>query len=161
MRFRLGALLALVVMVGGVSAASATGQGQDEGDGKTITVMAKTVKETVLDLGDKGDSQGDRFVFSADLFEAGKQVGHSGVDCVLTRLEPTVQRGHSLCSASAVLARGQITVHGLITSSPETQGRPFTLAITGGTGAYREARGELIVEELSPTEQRLTFKLIL
>jgi hypothetical protein len=36
----------------------------------------------------------------------------------------------------------------------------FRLAITGGTGRYREAHGEAIVEEISETEDRITLRII-
>ncbi len=32
-------------------------------------------------------------------------------------------------------------------------------AVTGGTGAYRHARGEALVQELSPTETRYSIDL--
>jgi hypothetical protein len=60
--------------------------------------------------------------------------------------------------ATASLPQGQITVQGLIDF---TDPGPFTLAITGGTGAYRTARGEVEVTEESPEVDRIRFKLIL
>jgi hypothetical protein len=35
-----------------------------------------------------------------------------------------------------------------------------TLAITGGTGRYRTAHGVAIVEEVSETRDRITFRII-
>jgi hypothetical protein len=37
----------------------------------------------------------------------------------------------------------------------------FSLAVTGGTGAYRTAHGQLKTVELSPTERRITVELVL
>jgi hypothetical protein len=57
------------------------------------------------------------------------------------------------------LPKGQITVQGLV---DRTGPVPIKLAITGGTGAYRTALGEL--ETSGPNDQgdeRLTLKLIL
>ena len=73
------------------------------------------------------------------------------------RLEPRVSATLQFV-ATAELPRGQITVQGLatFTDGPST----FRLAITGGTGRYRTAHGVLIVEEISETEDRLTFRLI-
>jgi hypothetical protein len=44
------------------------------------------------------------------------------------------------------LPKGQVTLQGLVTFSE--QSRPtFTVAITGGTGAYRTAHGEATITE--------------
>ena len=64
------------------------------------------------------------------------------------------------CVATAELPKGQITAQGLLTFSEEAEGEPFRLAITGGTGKYRTAHGEVIVKDVSETESRLTFVII-
>jgi hypothetical protein len=56
---------------------------------------------------------------------------------------------------SAQLPDGQITVQGLVTFT----GEPFTLAVTGGTGPYREAAGEVQVTEVSETESLIQLRL--
>jgi hypothetical protein len=117
------------------------------------------VQEAEIDLGEPGDSLGDQFVTSSDLFGGDEQVGIDGVVCTLLRLEPMVS-ATAQCVATAKLPKGQITVQGLLTFSEETEGEPFLLAITGGTGKYREAHGELKVVEVSETESQLTFKII-
>jgi hypothetical protein len=111
----------------------------------------------LLDLGEPGDSLGDQSVFSQDLFRGGEKVGVSGVVCTLVRLEPRVSATLQ-CVATARLPGGQITIQGLptFTDGPST----FRLAITGGTGSYREAHGVAIVEQVSETEERITFRII-
>ena len=64
------------------------------------------------------------------------------------------------CIATAELPRGQITTQALLTFSEETEGKPEEFAITGGTGRYRTAHGEVIVREVSETEDSLTFRII-
>ena len=64
------------------------------------------------------------------------------------------------CVATAELPKGQITVQGLLTFTEETEGEPSFLAITGGTGKYREAQGQLKIDQASETEAQLTFKII-
>ena len=54
---------------------------------------------------------------------------------------------------------GQLTAQGLATLT-ETSPQPFTLAITGGTGAYRTAHGQLQVAQVSETESRYTLTVI-
>jgi hypothetical protein len=61
--------------------------------------------------------------------------------------------------ATVSLPEGQLTVQGLATLT-ETGNQPFTLAITGGTGAYRTARGQAQVTPVSQTEQHYTLTVI-
>ena len=54
-------------------------------------------------------------------------------------------------SAVEVLAHGQIDLSGLVTSTPSGPGI-FQLAVTGGTGNYRDARGyATVVPGSTPT----------
>jgi hypothetical protein len=63
------------------------------------------------------------------------------------------------CVATLSLPKGQITVQGLptFTEGPAS----FFLAITGGTGAYKTAHGQVKVVQVSDVESRLTLFLIL
>lgn len=59
-------------------------------------------------------------------------------------------------TATLSLARGDIALHGLTT---EQNDRPFTLAITGGTGAYRDAAGVAHVMPTSRTLSHMTLSI--
>ena len=61
------------------------------------------------------------------------------------------------CVATLSLRRGQITLQGLVEIQGEGDMGPFTVAITGGTGAYRGAGGEARIRGVSPT--RTVYKL--
>jgi hypothetical protein len=148
-------LLAIVSLPAGAAPSSST---KADGDGvEVIRVTAIDVQDTFLDLGEPGDSLGDQSVFSQDLFRQGEKVGTAGAVCTLVRLVPMVS-ATAQCVATAKLPRGQITVQGLLTftDGPST----FRLAITGGTGRYRTAHGVAIVEEVSETRDRITFRII-
>jgi hypothetical protein len=139
------------------SASPSAGRSSDDDDVDVIRVTAVDAQDTFLDLGEPGDSLGDQSVFSQDLFRKGEKVGTAGVVCTLVRLEPMVS-ATAQCVATAELPRGQITLQGLLTftDGPST----FRIAITGGTGRYRTAHGVAIVEEVSETEDRITFRVI-
>jgi hypothetical protein len=159
-KFRLGGVVALLLAVLTLPAAAASpsaARSSDNDDVEVIRVTAITVQAADLDLGATGDSLGDQFIFSDDLFRGGEKVGTAGGVATLVRLEPMVSATLQFV-ATAKLPRGQITVQGLVTftDGPST----FKLAITGGTGRYRTAHGELIAEEVSETETRLTFRVI-
>ena len=155
---RLGLLVAFLLAVVSLPAAAAPSDTRS-GDKKVevIRLTSITVEEVDLDLGEPGDSLGDQFVFTDDLFRGGEKVGILGVVCSAVRI--TADAFSIQCVGTAELPKGQITVQGLITFSEATEGQPFELAITGGTGRYRTAHGVVTVEE-GETEDRLTFQII-
>jgi hypothetical protein len=55
------------------------------------------------------------------------------------------------------LSEGQITGQGLVTIGSATTN---TLAVTGGTGRFLTAHGEMLVEEREPNVFRYTITLI-
>lgn len=67
------------------------------------------------------------------------------------------------CNGINSLPGGQITAAGLVSygSTEEFRAEPYFFAITGGTGKYRTAHGEIKIQERSPTEAELTFRIIL
>ena len=101
-----------------------------------------------IDTGAPGPSIGDRLVFSAAIFDTdGQRIGRDGADCVIVRIDPTEPPARQQvvqCTISVQLPDGQITVQGL------GQGTENYFAITGGTGAYREARGEVLARDITP-----------
>ena len=158
-KLRFAAVAVLLFALLGTGASASGPRDKDDDDVTVIRVTEIIVQEAEIDLGEPGESLGDQFVTSSDLFRAGVKVGVDGVVCTLVRLEPRVS-ATAQCVATAEFRKGQITVQGLLTFSEETEGEPFRLAITGGTGKYKEALGELKVVEVSETESRLTFKII-
>ncbi len=101
-----------------------------------------------IDTGALGPSIGDRLVFSNPIFDtAGARIGTDGADCVIVKIDPTEPPARQQvvqCMISVQLADGQITVQGL------AQGTENYFAITGGTGAYRQARGEVFARDIVP-----------
>jgi hypothetical protein len=84
------------------------------------------------------DTIGDEDVFNGKFFKAGKQVGRDGGVCALVEL-PSIYH----CVATNWFDKGQLTVQWLGDFSVDAVGH---FAITGGTGAYRGATGEVTVE---------------
>jgi hypothetical protein len=152
--------LGIVVAVAGVgalavsSAGPATG-GDPTGDGDhrhTVRVISTNVGEAFIDVGRRGESLGDSFVFNARLDRQGEKVGHVGVVCTIT----SVRREEAQCVGTAKLPGGQISLQGLVRG----EGDVFPLPITGGTGAFDAAGGTLWVRTLSNTRERLTFRIV-
>jgi hypothetical protein len=157
--------LALILVTGNFTAASAatTNGSSDDGRTRTLHILARTIDSTELDLGAPGPSLGDQFVFTDDLLQDGRSVGTDHGTCTVTRITGTApsRTVTDQCLVTLVLERGQITVQGAA-AFPE-QGMPalFALAVTGGTGAYRTAHREVLVRILNETDADLTVRLIL
>jgi len=111
-----------------------------------------------IDVGAPGPSIGDRLVFSNPIFDpSGALVGRDGSDCVIVRIDatqPPARQQVVQCTVSVQLADGQITAQGL------AQGTENYFAVTGGTGAYRKARGEVLARDIVPlVEAEITIWL--
>ena len=134
------AVAAIVVLVIAVAASgkqpSPARHGGDHGrHGRAITVIEHATSDTTTDTGATGDSVGDVLTFANDLFDAGNthKVGTDQGYCV------RVVAGASYeCTWTSFLPGGQIVVSG-----PFFDTKDSTLAITGGTGRYRKARGTM------------------
>jgi len=101
--------------------------------GRHITVVEHAVSERVVDTGPTGDSRGDLLAFANPVFNRAntKRVGHDNGSCIRTVVGKAWE-----CSWTTRLAKGSLVVEG-----PFYDKRDSTFAITGGTGAYSQARG--------------------
>jgi hypothetical protein len=147
------AIVALGMLVSGSSVASAKGGGK-----KTLKLTGTVIQIELLDLGTPGASLGDELVFSETLMRKGDEVGESGVVCTVTQVVPPygdVLMYH--CVGTLSLKKGQITLQGLIELQGMDDPGPFTVAITGGTGAFRGAGGEAVVRQKDP--DTMVYKL--
>jgi allene oxide cyclase len=149
-------LLTLIVLAAAVAlavtlAAGSTGAASS-GGGKRIAVFERATTDTLVDLPPAGDSLGDTLTFANEVFDArtGKKVGTDQGHCVRTVVGQAFE-----CFWTTFLPRGQITVQG-----PFYDAADSTLAITGGTGAYRNARGTMELHARSATEFDLVFHVI-
>ena len=127
-----GAGLALILAMGTTVAAASRG-------GQTIAVVEHADTDIVVDLGDPGDSLGDMLPFGNPIFDAADrhQIGRDEGLCFRTLVDGALTGWE--CTWTTLLADGSITVQGPFPDSLEDS----TLAITGGTGRYRNARGEM------------------
>jgi hypothetical protein len=165
MRIKLAvAVLAAVILAsGGVTLASADSNGPSDDNGaQVIKLFALTVQIDFIDLGAQGFSLGDQQVFSDELFDkqGGTKLGSDGGVCTITHVaDAKAGSGTAQCAVTLSLEGGQITSQGLVTFVGNEPPPPFDFAVTGGTGAYKDARGQVTVQELSDTEANLTIEL--
>ena len=134
--------------------ATASSAHDDERDARretTIRVIERAVDFSFIDLGAPGPSVGDRVTLTSDLFDPdGRKVGRDGGECVIVRIDTSAPEDAQQvvqCLITTQLPQGQLTFQGL------GQGTRNFFAITGGTGAYRAARGQALVVDTIPGQE--------
>lgn len=138
-----------------VSAVAAWGRQPDRPQSRgasSVTVIEHAANDTTTDTGAPGDSGGDLLTFANDIYDASdtRKVGTDQGYCI--RIVPGASYE---CTWTTFLAGGQLVVAG-----PFFDTRDSTLAITGGTGRYRNARGSMDLHALeNGTKFRFAFKI--
>jgi hypothetical protein len=145
----LGVALAAAV----VTAGAASGHGSQNGSGRVIQFRTMQVHQTLVDHAPAGFSVDDVVIFSNDLYQGKRKIGEDGGTCTVVRF-PAGGTATMQCTGTNRFADGQITVAGL--AAP---GEPFELAITGGTGKYRRASGQVVGRNTSDTEMEISLIL--
>ena len=144
MQFKKPASVALAaaaaLTAGAIAAATSSAQpARAHTAAATVHVVEHAITDTEIPTGGGKDVKGNILTFNNPVFDAAdkKQVGHDEGFC--TRLAPA--QGIWECLWTTFLKGGQITVQG-----PYYDTRNSVLSITGGTGAYRTARGEMLLK---------------
>ena len=115
-----------------------------DGPGKSIKLVEahKDLQPTFVDTGEPGPTVGD-LVIARDgvLRENGAPAGTFTQVCTLVELGSNPFTSTYECSGSIALKDGTITMQGpFVPAQPDG-----TAAVTGGTGQYRAAHGEIVV----------------
>lgn len=134
--------------------AMASPPGQQPGHHRgTFTVVERALTDVTADTGPVGDSPGDVLAFANPIFDAknAKKIGSDTGSCVRTAVGVSYE-----CSWTTSLPGGSIVVSG-----PFLDAGDSTLAVTGGTGRYRGASGEMRLHprDAAGSAFDFTFKL--
>jgi allene oxide cyclase len=144
------AAAAAAVLVFAVVNATAGSSGAKVGG--SVHVIEHATSDAVTN--GSGDSAGNILTFANDVYDAADahKVGTDQGYCVRIVVGATWE-----CNWTTSLSGGQITVEGPFSDMGNT-----VLAITGGTGAYRNARGSMQLQYHNPagTEFDFVFDLI-
>jgi hypothetical protein len=123
--------------------------------GRTVTVVEHAITDTEVPLAPGGkDKAGDILVFHNPVFNRAdtRKVGHDEGFC--TRIN--VKAGIWECLWTTFLKGGQLTVQG-----PFYDHKNSVLTITGGTGAYARARGQMgLVARDGGKKYDFTFQIL-
>ena len=145
-------LVSLLVLALVLGAGFGVTQWQQARAQESFMVIEHATTNTVTDLGDEGDSMGDTLTWSNDLYDDqdANVVGTSSGSCWRTKPGKTWE-----CTWTNTLEDGSIVVQG-----PFYDDGDSTLAITGGTGKYNGASGEMTLHARDGgTEYEFTFTL--
>jgi len=115
-------------------------------------VIEHATTDATTDTGAAGDTAGDVLTFANQVFDRtdAHVVGTDQGYCIRTVAGKSYE-----CNWTTILAGGQITVEG-----PFLDAGDSTLAVTGGTGRYRHARGVMNLHSLAGgTKFRFEFHL--
>jgi hypothetical protein len=142
-RTHLGAALAVAALALAGTASADTGK-RHHAPEKTITLVEanQELQPTFVDAGTPGPSVGDVVVARDEVLrENGAPAGTFRQVCTLVDLAGNPFTSAYECSGSLELKAGTITMQGpFVPAKPEQ-----SAAITGGTGAYATARGEIAI----------------
>ncbi|HUB84588.1 MAG TPA: dirigent protein [Rhizomicrobium sp.] len=119
----------------------------------TLTVVEHATSDATASIGKAKDNRGDILTFANPVFDAAnkKQVGTDNGFCIRT----VAGRAYA-CSWTTSLTGGQLTVEGPFHDSGDT-----TLAVTGGTGKYAGAKGEMLLHARDAKGSEYDFKFTL
>ncbi len=128
----IGAVVVATTALTGAALASSPGHHQPS---HRFTVVEHADTDTTADTGPAGDSLGDVLAFANPIFDAGntRQIGTDNGSCIRTAVGVSYE-----CTWTTSLPGGSIAVTG-----PFLDAGDSTLAVTGGTGAYRGVSGEM------------------
>ena len=130
-------VMALVVVVVGTALSISFARNRAVTQPTTLHVIEHSVTDIVIDTGKTGDTPGDLLTFNNPIFDAANKtkIGHDQGDCI--RISP--KQGTWECRWLVFLAgRGALMVEGAFFDT-----RDNTMAITGGTMEFRNARGSM------------------
>jgi hypothetical protein len=140
-------LVVAVVAVATLSACSGASEAQpadkDEPTTLTFTLDGEGGDYNHVDTGKKGESLGDRHLAAMTLEIDGTIAGRMLMDC--TGVDPTYEG--QTCSGHALVDGGTLAFEHVGTHVPIPGVDPGeeAYAVTGGTGAYSGASGEMVV----------------
>jgi hypothetical protein len=120
----------------------------------TLHLVERATTDAVGDVAPEGDSVGDVLGFANEVFDETNttKMGTDNGMCLRTAAGSAWE-----CVWTVTLNDGQITVEG-----PFYDAGDSVLAITGGTGAYAEARGEmqLHARNAAGSEYDFTYRIL-
>jgi hypothetical protein len=137
-------------VLGGCSAAEPQAAGQVE----VLELGVATEQYATADLGPAGSTVGDMYVYSGSGMKDGREVVHGGGSCQIIHVDG--EKITTQCLITMELEGGSLSLQSLWV----TGASPLDMAITGGTGGYRNARGSVRFWDIATPNERMRAEII-
>ncbi|MEU7530579.1 hypothetical protein AB0A74_32960 [Saccharothrix sp. NPDC042600] len=151
---RIGAAALVVLTAAGCGVAQGVPEAPARERVEVLELGVRNDQYQALDFGAPGVSLGDMDVYSGQAVKDGREVGYGGGSCQVISVageEVTMQ-----CVITMDLENGSVTMR-----SQWTRGAsPLDMAITGGTGTYRKARGTVRFWDIGTPDERARAEII-
>ncbi|MGC7095282.1 allene oxide cyclase barrel-like domain-containing protein [Amycolatopsis lurida] len=138
----------VIVAVGGCAADPADDQVE------IIELKVENDQYAALDLDRAGVSLGDMDVYSGNAIKDGRKVGRGGGSCQVLHVDG--EKITTQCVLTMELEQGSVTLQALWLKGAN----PLDMAVTGGTGAYRDARGTVRFWDIATPNERVRAEII-
>ncbi|TDC83599.1 hypothetical protein E1193_08445 [Micromonospora sp. KC606] len=123
----------------------------------TITAVEKGTSINMVDVAPSDSALGDQLIGTGDLVGTdGRKIGTSSFQGISTNAKP---RTSEILTFVYELAGGKITTAGTATLSANGPIFDEQFAITGGTGRYQNARGQVRVVQETVEQAKVTFHI--
>ncbi|MFF5971076.1 hypothetical protein ACFY7C_06055 [Streptomyces sp. NPDC012769] len=151
MRFAAASLAVVAVGFGAVGSANAGVP--EKGRVEVLELKVQNDQYTAVDLGPAGPSLGDMDVYSGTAIKDGRSVGRGGGTCQVIHLKG--EELTSQCVITMEVAQGSVTMQSLWTKGTAS----LDMAVTGGTGIYRNARGIARFWDIATPNERARLEI--
>jgi hypothetical protein len=151
---KFGAVPLIIFAAGGCSAGPSETGAQPGDQTEVLELKVENDQYAALDLNQAGVSVGDMDVYSGNAIKDGRKVGRGGGSCQATHVDGeniTMQ-----CLITMELEHGSVTMQSLWTRGTS----PLDMAVTGGTGVYRNARGTVRFWDIATPNERARAEII-
>lgn len=147
--------VALVIALVGVFAVdSADADTPERGQVEILELEVQNDQYANNDLDPAGPSLGDTYVYSGTAIRDGRSVGRGGGSCQVIHIdgeELTTQ-----CLITMEIKRGSLTMQSLWVSGTNS----LSMAITGGTGDFSNARGIVRYWDIATPKERVRAEIL-
>ena len=154
---RRGRRVTCALLIAGALSGAAVGLAHASSPANALRFNGTQVSETQLALSGDGGGVGDQFVDHWKLQKGSSDAGTVDTTCQVVTLSDAGGTAH--CVATTVLAKGQLTAQGIVPIGTQGPATEFALAVTGGTGAYKEANGVVRIRVTGEKTEVIDFDL--
>jgi hypothetical protein len=123
---------------------------------RVLHYTSTVTKSAYVDSRPTGFSAGDLLTEHARWSQGGVAAGTMALTATVT-LRTSKQTGEVMFTAVARLKQGQLALTGVFDVVPQNQ--TFDAAVTGGTGAFRNVRGDAVFRQTSGDTSQITLTL--